>query len=84
MTGLLTAREVAELLGYSVETILRWTRDEKLPGIRLPDGGLRFREGDLDEWIVERATLGRGSATHPAERRPAARLSSATHPEDEE
>jgi excisionase family DNA binding protein len=85
MTGrLLTAREVAELLGVSAETVLRWTRRGMLPAIRLPSGAIRFREDALDAWMVERATPGRGDVTHPAGRRPAATLSGVTHPEDEE
>jgi excisionase family DNA binding protein len=56
MTGLLTAREVGEILGVSAETILRWTRAGTLPAIRLPSGAIRYREGDLDEWLATRAT----------------------------
>lgn len=57
MTGpLLTAREVAQLLGVSSETVLRWTRDGKLPGFRLPGGALRYRETELEGWLTERAT----------------------------
>ena len=85
MTGpLITARQLAELLGVSTETCLRWVRSGKLPAIRLPSGAIRFREDELEAWLADRATLGRGSATHPAERRPAFTLSGATHPEDEE
>ena len=81
---LLTARDVAELLGVSSETILRWSRTGKLPAIRLPSGAIRFRPDQLDAWLVERATLRRGVVTHPAERHPAASLVVVTHPEDEE
>ena len=56
MTGLLTAREVAELIGVSTETILRWTRAGKLPAIKLPGGAIRYRETELDEWLSLRAT----------------------------
>ena len=42
MSGpLLTARQVAELIGVSSETVLRWTRRGDLPAIRLPGGALR-------------------------------------------
>jgi excisionase family DNA binding protein len=84
MTGLLTAREVSELLGVSAETVLRWVRAGKLPAIRLPSGALRFDRDVLDAWIVKRATPGQGSATRLAERRPSTTLSGATRPMDKE
>jgi excisionase family DNA binding protein len=54
---LLTAREVAERLGFSTETILRWARRGELPAIRLPGGAIRFRESDLEWWLASRATI---------------------------
>jgi excisionase family DNA binding protein len=64
VTGhLLTARAVAEQLGLSAETVLRWTRDGKLPAFRLPGGAIRFREDELDAWLQERATPRRGVRT---------------------
>jgi excisionase family DNA binding protein len=67
MTGrLLTAREVADLLGVSTETVLRWVRQGKLPAIKLPGGAVRFREDEVDGWLMERATPGRGVSTAPA------------------
>lgn len=63
MTGrLLTARAVAEFLGVSTETVLRWHRKGKLPGRRLPGGALRFVEAELDEWLSRRATGVSGDA----------------------
>ena len=60
VTGrLLTARQVAELLDVSPETVLRWTRRGELPAVRLPGtkrGRLRFRPDDLEAWIDARAT----------------------------
>ncbi len=53
---LLTAREVAGLLGVSAETVLRWTRRGDLPAIRLPGGALRYGQTALDKWITDRAT----------------------------
>ena len=81
---LLTAREVADLLGVSTESVLRWTRAGKLPAIRLPGGALRYRDADLEVWLYERATLSRGSVSHPAERRPASTLAVSATPEVEE
>ena len=55
-TRLLTAREVADLIGVSAETVLRWTRRGDLQAIRLPGGAIRFREHELDGWLEARAT----------------------------
>jgi excisionase family DNA binding protein len=68
----------------SAETVLRWTRRGELPAIKLPGGAIRYREGDLDAWLVERATPGRGSVSHPAETPPGCRLAVSATPEDEE
>jgi excisionase family DNA binding protein len=54
--GLLTAREVAELLSVSTETVLRWARRGDLPGFRLPSGQLRFRLEAIETWLADRAT----------------------------
>lgn len=57
MTGrLLTAREVADKLGVSTETVLRWRRKSLIPAIALPGGAVRFRQDELDEWLTARAT----------------------------
>ncbi len=46
----------------SAETVLRWTREGKLPAIRLPGGALRYRESDLeaccDAWLTTRRANG--------------------------
>jgi excisionase family DNA binding protein len=65
----LTAREVAELLGLTTETVLRWARDDKLPGFRL-GRQLRFRERDLEAWLAEHATgaAPQGGVTQPGGR----------------
>ena len=57
MTALLTACPVADLLGVSAETVLRWSRRGQLPAIRLPGGAIRFREDDLERWLAGRATV---------------------------
>jgi excisionase family DNA binding protein len=64
--SLLTARDVAGLLGVSTETVLRWVRAGKLPAIRLPSGAIRFGGDQLDAWLIERATPGRGVSPAPA------------------
>ena len=72
MTGLLTAREVAEMIGLSTETVLRYVRRGDLPAIRLPGGALRFHQDELEAWLEERATPNRGVVEHHGGRRPAA------------
>jgi len=54
--NLLTARQVADRLGVTSHTVLRWTREGKLPGFRLPSGALRYEAQDIEAWIAERAT----------------------------
>ena len=51
---LLTARQVADQLGLSTETVLAWVRAGKLPAFRL-GRAIRFRETDLDAWLSSRA-----------------------------
>ena len=77
---------MADLLGLSTETVLRWTRRGDLPAIRLPGGAIRFREQELEEWLERRATTARGVSSNPIGRRPKSSLSSSTssNPDHEE
>lgn len=61
----LTARNVADLLDVSTETVLRWTRRGELPATQLPGGVIRFAEDDLRRWLDERATASRGESPAP-------------------
>jgi excisionase family DNA binding protein len=51
----LTARAVADLLGVSTETVLRWTRRGEIPAFRLPGGSIRYRPEDISAWIADRS-----------------------------
>jgi len=51
---LLTAKEVAPLLGVGVSTVYEWQRKGRIPYIRLPGNGVRFRASDLQAWIESR------------------------------
>ena len=56
---LLTAREVADWLDLTAETVLRYMRRGELRAIRLPGtkrGRLRFRHDDVEAWLTEHAT----------------------------
>jgi excisionase family DNA binding protein len=69
---LLTTREVADRLGVTPETVLRWVERRGLPVVRLTSRALRFDERRLDAWIAEHtvaASPGRGSVTSPDRRR---------------
>jgi excisionase family DNA binding protein len=85
---LLTARAVADLLGVSTETILRWSRCGSLPSFCLPGGAIRFRQDDLDAWLEGRRRPGEGLSPTPRGdvRRdgPAGRLAAVTGREAEE
>jgi excisionase family DNA binding protein len=47
---LLTAREVAELLGFSAATIVDWSEQGRIPGFKV-GGRLRFRESEVLTWL---------------------------------
>lgn len=48
---LLTAKQVAEELGVSYESVLRWAREGDLQSIRLPRGSVRFRREDVEKLL---------------------------------
>jgi excisionase family DNA binding protein len=48
---LLTAREVAGLLGLSTSTVLDWWEAGKLPGFRLNGRVVRFRRDEILAWL---------------------------------
>jgi nitrogen PTS system EIIA component len=54
---LLTARELADLLGFSASTIVDWAERGELPAFKL-GGRLRFRESEALQWLEERRVAG--------------------------
>lgn len=52
---LLTTRELAETLGVTAKTVLRWTAALGLPGYRI-GRALRYREGEVGAWLYLHAT----------------------------
>lgn len=73
---LLTGRQVADMLGVSNKTVLRWALEGELPSIRLSNRAIRFRDDQLEDWLEQRAAPGR-AAERPGEAR---ELSSAGSP----
>ena len=54
---LLTARELADVVGVTPATILRWTRHgDGPPAARLPSGQLRYPEEAFIAWLAARTT----------------------------
>jgi excisionase family DNA binding protein len=54
---LLTARELADLLGFSSSTVQDWSERGELPAFKL-GGRLRFRESEVLVWLEERRLAG--------------------------
>lgn len=59
---LLTARQLADVLGVSTDTLLRWTRAGEVPAIKLPGGAVRYRPDAIEEWLDGRTTSRAGAA----------------------
>jgi predicted DNA-binding transcriptional regulator AlpA len=52
---LLTAIDVARITGLSTETLAQWRSQRRgIPFIKLSRNVVRYRHGDLDEWLAER------------------------------
>jgi excisionase family DNA binding protein len=50
---LVTARELAELLGISTATVLDWWEAGRLPGFKLNGHAVRFRPSEVETWLEE-------------------------------
>jgi len=52
---LLTAEEVAEITGLSVETLAQWRSQKRGPQfVRISRNFVRYWQSDLDGWLAER------------------------------
>ena len=52
---LLTVEDVAAITGLSVETLAQWRSQRKgIPFLKLSRNVVRYRQGDLDQWLAER------------------------------
>jgi PAS domain S-box-containing protein/excisionase family DNA binding protein len=51
MDGYITTNEIAQRLGVKVETVRRWVRQGKLPGLPLGRAGYRIRQKDFDHFL---------------------------------
>jgi excisionase family DNA binding protein len=57
---LLTARELADLLGFAAGTVVDWAEAGKLPAFKL-GGRLRFRQSEVEAWLEMRRMNGPGA-----------------------
>jgi predicted DNA-binding transcriptional regulator AlpA len=55
---LLSADEVAAVTGLSTETLAQWRSQKRgIPFIKISRNCVRYRQSDLDSWLVERTVL---------------------------
>jgi excisionase family DNA binding protein len=68
---MLTAREVAELLGFGAGTIVDWAERDALPCFKI-GGRLRFRESEVLDWLEGQRRNGPagGASANQHHRRP--------------
>jgi predicted DNA-binding transcriptional regulator AlpA len=52
---LLTAEDVAQIIGLSPETLAQWRSQRRgIPFLKLSRNVVRYRQADLDAWLAER------------------------------
>jgi excisionase family DNA binding protein len=52
----MTTHEVAEMLGVSKATVLRWKESGRLPAYQLASNVTRFDEADVRTWLAGKRT----------------------------
>lgn len=57
MSAYLTAADVADMVGVSTRTVLRWIERGDLPAVRLPGGRLRVSDSALAAHLAAWSTL---------------------------
>jgi predicted DNA-binding transcriptional regulator AlpA len=58
MGRLLSADDVAAITGLSPETLAQWRSQKRgIPFIKISRNCVRYRQSDLDSWLVERTVL---------------------------
>jgi len=49
-----TAKEVADLIGRTTDTVYRWVRDGYIPHVRMRGGSLIFPRQEIDAWFDQK------------------------------
>ena len=57
--GLLTPREVAEILGVRTTTVARWAREGSLTSMRTPGGHHRYNRAEIRGLLATRGEVDR-------------------------
>ncbi len=65
--NLLTVDEVASMLRVQKSTIYKWTHIKFIPHVKV-GGRIRFREQDIEAWLVKRSVKGRTTIKLPIDR----------------
>ncbi|MDA8337979.1 MAG: helix-turn-helix domain-containing protein [Nitrospiraceae bacterium] len=55
MEKLITAEQVAEMIGVTVEVLHQWTYRGAIPHIKISKRMIRFRESEVMEWLDSKA-----------------------------
>ncbi len=66
---LLTARQLADVLGFSPGTIVDWAEAGKVPSFKI-GGRLRFRVTEVETWLERQRTSAGGEAPATPSKRP--------------
>jgi excisionase family DNA binding protein len=56
---LISAEEVAGLMGVTAYTVRLWAREERIPHLRVAGSTLRFRSGAIRAWLAEQERGGK-------------------------
>jgi excisionase family DNA binding protein len=55
--GLLSGHELSRVLGLHPETIRTWTRNGRIPSIRLGARTVKYNPGRIAEWLAAREVM---------------------------
>jgi phage terminase Nu1 subunit (DNA packaging protein) len=62
---LLTAENLAEITGLSIETLAQWRSQRRgIPFVKISRNCVRYRQEDLDRWLEERIVRVENDPSH--------------------
>ncbi len=63
MSGMMTVKEVADLLRVAERTVVEWARTGRIPAGKI-SGVWRFKSGDINDWVAKSFSPGIGEGTN--------------------